>query len=440
MGTRTISGTVYDDVDADANVAEAGTLRLAGATVRLYTDAGTLGTIDGADGTLVATATTDANGQYSFVGITSGRYWVAVDSRTLTASTGLNAGSTIGNIWADQTYAVDGVSGTTVVAGAATRYSGRSAATSDVATTLANSEHVVMVNATAGNVTTRDFGFSFNVVTNTLGGDAQDDDATAARTVQGSLRQFIQNANALTGANVMRFVPAAAPNVVTGAYNDNNTFTVVDDGGNDWWRITVTAGNQLPTLTDAGTTIDGTAYSRFDGSTLANTNQGVIGYTGAVGLGADGIAGTGDDPVALSGIVLPELEIMEVGVGDVDIGLDIQANNTTVRAIAIHGFGTPGDIFTDGDIVVGRNIGGDVGVNLTGILIEDNIIGAAPNDNFAVLTPPADRSTNGITIMGADGGTIQRNMIAYAGWFGAFLSNDADGWTVSPQRLPLQRT
>ena len=43
------------------------------------------------------------------------------------------------------------------------------------------------------------FGFSFNVVTNARGGDNTDDDPSAARTIQGSLRQFLANANAIAG-------------------------------------------------------------------------------------------------------------------------------------------------------------------------------------------------------------------------------------------------
>ncbi len=49
----------------------------------------------------------------------------------------------------------------------------------------------------AGDVTRADFAFSFNAVTNAKGGDNGDDDASAARTIQGSLRQFLQNANAI---------------------------------------------------------------------------------------------------------------------------------------------------------------------------------------------------------------------------------------------------
>jgi hypothetical protein len=134
------------------------------------------------------------------------------------------------------------------------------------------------------------FGFSFNVVTNTRGGDATDDDAFAGRTVQGSLRQFIQNANAITGErDALR--ARRAPNVITGVYNDDANYT--NDGGDDWWRISVSVA--LPQITGVSTTIDGAAYSRFDGVSAANTNTGSLG-TGTVGTGPDGVTGTGDEP------------------------------------------------------------------------------------------------------------------------------------------------
>ncbi len=73
----------------------------------------------------------------------------------------------------------------------------------------------------SGNQTNVDFGFSYNVVTNT------------DNSGQGSLEQFIRNANALTGANETRFVPTVPA-------NDS-------DGGADWWVVTPTSN--LTTIT-----------------------------------------------------------------------------------------------------------------------------------------------------------------------------------------------
>ena len=425
--SQTISGTVFNDVNADSTVS-VGEGTFANAAVQLYVD-DLDGVIDAGD-LLVTSATTAAGGTYTFSNLGNATYWVVVDSKTL-AATAYNGVFTINDVWAEQTYGV---------AGAASgrrlprrrRHALRRPERRDVGQHRGDRDRRARHarHCPNANVAGIDSGFSFNVVTNTRGGDTVsggvgDDDTANPRTVQGSLRQFIQNANAITGANAMRFVPASAPNVVTGGvYNDDANYG--NDGGDDWWRITVSTA--LPAITDnAGTTIDGTAYSRFDGVTLANTNTGTVGYVGAVGLGADGIAGTGDDPAALSGVIKPELEIREVVVGDLDIGLEVRANNATIRAISIHGFGTPSDFFSDGDIVVGHNFGSDVGENLTGILIEDNVIGSGP----AALANPGDASVSGIAVFGADGGTIRRNAIAWAEDFGIFLTSNADGWTVT---------
>ena len=419
----TVSGTIYNDVSADSSVS-VGEGTFSGVTIELYQDTNGNNTPDAVD-ILVATTTTGAGGAYSFAAPPNGTYWVVVDSKTIGAAV-YNAGKSIADVWADQSYGVTGAmnGAASFLLGPGALYGGKSPIVSDNASALATSEHVTKVTISGSSVGSIDSGFSFNVVDNVRGDATDDDGGATGRMQQGSLRQFILNANAITGANVMRFVPGSAPNVVTGVYNDDANFG--NDGGDDWWQITVSTA--LPAITDsAGTTIDGTAYSRFDGVTLANTNTGTVGYVGAVGLGADGIAGTGDDPAALSGVIKPELEIREVVVGDVDIGLEVRANNVTIRAISIHGFGTPGDIFSDGDIVVGHNFGSDVGENLTGILIEDNVIGSGP----AALANPGDASVSGIAVFGADGGTIRRNAIAWTGDFGIFLTSNADGWTVT---------
>ncbi|NNE74288.1 MAG: hypothetical protein HKN26_11535 [Acidimicrobiales bacterium] len=74
--TSTLGDTIYADVDGNGtqDVGEPG---LAGVTVNLLDDGGTV----------VATATTAADGTYSFVGVLSGDYTVEVDTTTLPADT-----------------------------------------------------------------------------------------------------------------------------------------------------------------------------------------------------------------------------------------------------------------------------------------------------------------------------------------------------------------
>ena len=178
---RSIAGTVYHDVNADAAVSGVEGA-FAGATVRLYLDDGD-GSIDAGD-LLVTSTVTDAAGAYSFTGLTASRYWVLVDSKSLTlAAAGFNNAVTDpDNVWADQTYAVfgarTGLAAVTGVTGAL--YGGRYANVSDDGTLL-NSEHVIGRDLSGGNATNVDYGFSFNAVVN-VRGDAADDDGVAPPT------------------------------------------------------------------------------------------------------------------------------------------------------------------------------------------------------------------------------------------------------------------
>ncbi|MFB3099062.1 MAG: hypothetical protein ACE1ZX_03380, partial [Acidimicrobiia bacterium] len=288
-GANDISGTVFEDVNGDANLG--GAVGVVATTVRLYQDDGD-NVPDAGDGAAIDTVVTDGSGNYTFTSVADDTYWVVVDSRTISPNAGLNG--VLGDVWAEQTYGVtwarcDDGTGTTVEIGAAGAcYSGQlGTASDDAASGITSSEHLTRVVVAGANVTGIDSAFSFNAVTNTLAGDAQDDDAGNNRTVQGSLRQFIQNANGVTGANVMRFVPAVPT-------NDTG-------GGGNWWQIIVS--NALPQITDAITTVDGTAYSRADGVTVRDDNPGLLGIGGFVGV----------DALVLSQVARPELELEEAG-------------------------------------------------------------------------------------------------------------------------------
>ena len=73
---RSVSGSVWRDADADG-VIDGGETGYAGVELRLYTDVNGDGTVNGTDA-LVATATTDASGNYSFPGLTPGTYTVVL--------------------------------------------------------------------------------------------------------------------------------------------------------------------------------------------------------------------------------------------------------------------------------------------------------------------------------------------------------------------------
>ena len=217
-GAATISGTVFDDPRAYAVRSEF--RPVGGAAVLLYRD-----------DRLVTSTTTGENGAYAFPSIADGVYSVAVDSRT------------IGNheAWPEQTYGPagaicdNGLGATTTLVIPGPCYAGRAAAQSDDARQLATAKHVARVSVAGSDVRNVDFGFSENVVTNVKDGTS----------IQGSLRQFIINANAIPGPNAMRFVPVGSV-----------------PAGEPW---VVRLNSPLPPLRRAGTTVDGTLHSFLTG-------------------------------------------------------------------------------------------------------------------------------------------------------------------------------
>ncbi|RNF85234.1 prealbumin-like fold domain-containing protein [Montanilutibacter psychrotolerans] len=389
----TVSGTVFQDsvgdLLADGAVANAGNPALAGRTVRLFNSAGTQ----------LQTATTAADGTYSFGSVVNGVYYVAVDApitdaigtagvlgEQTYASAGTGNGGTAGTDYGSlcvmgtpPTYTDQGATTitNTPVDNSATGacYGGRRGSVADSGTTTINTkEHVVRINVLDSSVTSADFGFSFNVLSNV-------NDAG-----QGSARQFVVNANAIAGANALRFVPAIATNAV--------------GGGGTWWRVAL--ASNLPALTlgnGNGTTIDGMAYSRVDGSTVLDTNAGNLTSAQTVGVGSD--------QATISPVARPELQWERNATGAMTTVpvLHVQAANTSIRRVSV----TRG---TESVLVTTSNV--------SNLLVEDSALGVAPDGSSA---PPTDTGSSGTAIrVGFTGvnicpgltnstGTIQRNVL-----------------------------
>ncbi|MEQ9308872.1 MAG: SdrD B-like domain-containing protein [Balneolaceae bacterium] len=372
-----IRGTVFEDItgdgitDGDTNFGDAsGDQRaLSGVEVHLYRDLnnGGLGTSEN----YIETVLTDANGVFSFAPPANDDYWVVVDSR----SAGLSDGTT----WAEQVYGpigalcADGTGGTaTERTTAGVCYGGRRANTSDLISTnpvdgdIANAEHIAAITYTGTSITQIDFGFSYNVMSNVL--DDADDDGSATRWIQGSMRQFFLNANQISSANAMRFVPAVADN---------------DVNGNGWGILAITSA--FPALTDGSTTVDGTAYDFQNPDQVLDNNSGSIGTGGTVGVDA---------------LSLPTFEDKELEINGSDftfITINSTSGNIIIKELAIVNGSTTGAI------VVSENPGGS---------IEDNYIGIR-NDG----TTPADPERNQVGIF-FDGtaifsSTITRNYFGH---------------------------
>jgi parallel beta-helix repeat protein len=226
-----IAGGVYEDRPALA--VRANFTPIANATVKLYRG----------DAFLASTRTDNA-GVYAFPIVSGGDYTVAVDSRSL-FSRGSGA-----DAWAEQTFGPAGArcaqpdGSTRVQSFEGACFGGKSGA-SDDASTLATSEHVASITVRNTSATAIDFGFSYDVVTSTSDGER----------VQGSLRQFLLNANAVSGSDRMRFVPIArAPE-----------------------QRQPIVGVPPRQLRDADTAVDGSAYNFLSPDTFSNPNPGRLG-------------------------------------------------------------------------------------------------------------------------------------------------------------------
>ena len=193
-----ISGTVLEDVNGDTGLGDA--VGVGNVRVRLYEDVNDNGLVDSGDVYRVGTFTAPVTGAYSF-SISSGtNFLVAVDSKGVAPSAGFNVGAGQSEVWSEQTYGDDPV---TASLDLGPRVGGRSPTTPDdfdpFLTNPASNDyqHLARVDVSGGNFFGVDFAFSFKVISNTL--DGLDVDTLNPRTRQGTLRQYIQNANAIPG-------------------------------------------------------------------------------------------------------------------------------------------------------------------------------------------------------------------------------------------------
>jgi len=273
----TIRGGVFNDPRVLA--LRENFLPIAGARVHVYRD--------GAPPQRVATLTTNPAGVYEFHTNNPGVYWIAVDSKSI------HWPGTGANVWAEQTAGPPGaictkLDGTTyerVPAGAC--FGGRALGTSDDASSFAGSKHVARIDL-QDTTTEADFGFSFNVVTSLEDYDSDD------KPMQGSLRQFLTNANGVEGPNAMRFVPLVRA-------QESPTKNIIGVAP-QWWTIRLR--RPLPELRDPETAIDGIAYSFVAPNSPLAANRGRVGTEQAPTART-----VGDVERRLS----PELEIVATG-------------------------------------------------------------------------------------------------------------------------------
>lgn len=207
-----------------------------------------------------------------------------------------------------------------------------------------------------------------------------------------SLREAIIAANNTAGANMIGFA------IPTG------------DPGYDALRgvFTIAVTSTLPTLTDDGTVIDGTTQA----TNMGDTNPGQLGTGGTVGV----------DGLALNMVDRPEIELVDAA--GLDIGLHVRAADTTIRGLAVTGFGNGA---TGANIVVDAE-------NADRVLIENNIIGATASS----FTQPAAVGQSGghdLYIANADSGIVRNNLIGFAGYSGVEASGNVTGWLIQDNEI-----
>src|SRR5690606_27956738 len=225
--------------------------------------------------------TTNGSGAYTFADLPGTQYTVRVVGSTVVPSVG-GAGAV-----PTQTYRTTGVSGSIV---GVTNYVGGEDPTKGEAgngsTTLAaltsgsaTPQSIATISNISADVSGVDFGYSFNVISNTRDSG------------MGSLRQFIVNANAMSGANSAVFMisDGVAHNGLRSGMTNQLTSGVA--------RITLSSA--LPAISGsycASTTINGASQT----ANVGNTNSGSLGLGGTVGMSG----------VSLPAVSRPEVEIV----------------------------------------------------------------------------------------------------------------------------------
>lgn len=398
--TPALSGYVFEDVNysggAGRPFATAGTVARPNARVELY---------NGTTGAYIANTTTDASGQYTFNNVAANTtYTVRVVNSTVTSSRALNSGFTAANTSAVQTY-----NGTT------TRVGGQNPALQDAgantSSTVLGLTSATNIAQSIANVTTTgglandgpDFGYNFDLIVNTND------------TGQGTLRQFINNANALSNTGLAQTGQTAGVEASIFMIPDGNArpgLLAVTSGGpvsqlNLSGVASITPASVLPALTDANTAIDGTTQT----TNINNSNAGTLGTSGTVGTGA----------ATFTAVNRPEVQI--VGSSARAIGLDVRstATNTTIQGISIYGFGNALDSNANGNIVVAAN-------NTT---ITNSVIGNSAT-NFS-SNPPVATNADNIRITAGTGIQISNNLIGYAN--GAGVNTAATGLLISNNEI-----
>lgn len=290
-GGLAIAGAVYEDRMVLA--VRPHFIGVDGVTVKLHRDDGDRA--PSAGDVQVATLKTNRGGAYAFRVDRPGDYWVSVDARSFRT-----------DAWPEQTFGPpgslcahpDGTTRTTWYEGSC--FGGKTTRGADNASSLMTSEHLALVTL-RDQLTNIDFAFSYDAVISTADGD----------NLQGTLRQYLLNANAVRGPNRMRFVPLDPR-----AEQRESNFGLPPL----WWKITL--ASPLPEIKDDDTVIDGTAYNYLSAASPADIHPGRFGEPPNLVSGER----------QLSRLRKPELEIVANGAAGI-----VCTATCGLRGFSLHG-------------------------------------------------------------------------------------------------------
>ncbi len=358
-------------------------------------------------GTALAADTTNAAGLFLFDGWPAGSYQVRIVNNTVSSSRP-GSGATLLPV---QTYRVDASSGAALAI--ADRVGGEDPARGDASANLSaaalatlttpttTAQSVAAVTLGASDLSGIDFGFNFDTIVN------------ANDSGQGSLRQFIINANTLLNTGLAQVGRTAG--------EETSLFMVSDGAAHQGLRaglanlltggvVRITLLSALPALTDPSTRLDG------------GTQTTLVGDLNAASLGGGGTVGV--DNVALPPFPGPEVEVRDGA--NLSIGLDLQSTSLSLVRIAVMGFGN----------LAGNDAHADVRVGATanGARIDGCALGLAATsaaDPGAALRSGGDH----VRVLGGDNGVIVGSVFAYGVGSAIALNGGSNGWSVSGSEL-----
>ena len=374
-GVSSISGTVFEDVNygggAGRDQATASGVARSGARVELYD----------ATGTYVTFTTTDGFGNYSFPGLAAANYTVRVVNTSVSSSrTGY-----VASLRGVQTYRTDASSGSAVadtarVGGqdpsAADAGNGSAGAAMNTTTGLftavvtGTAQSITNVTLGASDITGADFGYNFDTIVNTNNAG------------QGSLRQFIDNANTLSNAGLTQVGQTAGQEVSIFMISNGLAHPGLAAGLPNLLVggvATFSLGAALPNLAASGTSVDGTTQT----TNVGDTNTGVVGTGGMVGVDA---------------FALPQYERPEVAIdanGADGFTINGNASNILIEGLALYGA-------NEGIMALAG-----AGINRT---VDSVLIGTLPDGS----DPAAQRNAaRGVVVVSGGSLTVTRS---YVGW------------------------